>query len=305
MAKFARKHHYVPAGYLAGFAVPEARVSHLLVFDLELRHTRVSTPNAEACEKDYHRIDMPGVAPDFYETLLAQFEATVPSAIRSLEADPVSLHDHLSVVLNFMALTAIRIPSMRRGFINQTETEIGLPFDQAVREPKHWIEVERWLGKVGTDWTHERTIRLCTDHDYAKAASQASQFFHMVMYQDTLLGLLAQRSWSAFISPHEDNCFICSDNPVGLESPVVETGATPSFADRESVVTFPLNRRIALMGRYDEEPFVADVGRQTVARVNMQALREATRCLYAPKDTAPGMQEDGSVGYLRDTLAWK
>ena len=303
MAKYARKHHYISAGYLAGFAVPEARDCVFYVFDLNTRRIRQATPESEAWAYDYHRIDKSGIAPDYFDKILAQFEGAVPAAIKALDKNPMCSEDDFAVLLGFIALTAVRTPFFRDGFTRQTELELQLPFEEAVGKAEHWTNLEQWLSKVDTDWTHEDTIRLQTDQTHAKVRVQASYFFHMLMHWSTLSDLLAERSWSVLIPYGKDDFFICSDNPVGLESPAMEMGDTPLFTDRQSILTFPLNRRLALIGRFDEEPFTAEVGREMIARMNMQTLRRATRCLYAPKNTAIGMQKDGSVGYLQDILS--
>ena len=97
--------------------------------------------------------------------------------------------------------------------------------------------------------------------------------------------------------------FISSDNPIGLfEAPPTDSYLCPSFTSRNTVVTFPLNKRVALVGEFDRQPHVADVRKPVVAIINLQAMGRAYRFVYSPSGDFPCLQPDGSVGGVRGVL---
>jgi hypothetical protein len=82
-----------------------------------------------AAQNDFNRVDIPGQPIDAVETAMAEFEAEVAPAIRAAVAAPDFFPDDLShnVILNFIALLAVRNPAfreMRRGFKQQVSESI-------------------------------------------------------------------------------------------------------------------------------------------------------------------------------------
>ena len=77
----ARKHHFVPQSYLAGFTDD----GKLTVFDLESRKTFRTTPRKVATKRDFNRIDVHGLPPDAVEQALGDFEGRAISTIRRLQ----------------------------------------------------------------------------------------------------------------------------------------------------------------------------------------------------------------------------
>lgn len=59
-----RRHHYCPAGYLANFATPCDRNGRIIVVNPKTAQERPSTPNNEAHERDFYKIDTDGSSVD-------------------------------------------------------------------------------------------------------------------------------------------------------------------------------------------------------------------------------------------------
>jgi hypothetical protein len=72
----ARRHHYVPQCYLNGF-VTDREKPKLIAVDLATRRTFETTPANVAAERDFHRIDIDGYAPDALENAFSEFETQV------------------------------------------------------------------------------------------------------------------------------------------------------------------------------------------------------------------------------------
>lgn len=77
-----RKHHLIPAFYLAGFTTTGTRDGVLHVFDYERRKRYKTTPLKALRETDFYKIDLPGVDPNEIERVLAEHESVVGRAFR-------------------------------------------------------------------------------------------------------------------------------------------------------------------------------------------------------------------------------
>ena len=115
MKKFARNHHFVPQGYLAGFTDDGTRDGRLFVSDLVSRSIFQTKPRKVAAERDFNRIDANGQDPDALERALGEFEGRAASVIRGIrESGQLPTDEELSYVINLMALLVVRNPKSRR-----------------------------------------------------------------------------------------------------------------------------------------------------------------------------------------------
>jgi hypothetical protein len=84
MRKFARNHHFVPQGYLAGFTENGTRDGRLIVSDLVSCSLFQTKPRNVAAKRDFNRIDAEGQDPDVLERALGEFEGRAASVIRGI-----------------------------------------------------------------------------------------------------------------------------------------------------------------------------------------------------------------------------
>ena len=111
----ARKHHFVPQGYLAGFTDDGTRNGKITVFDLESQKTFRTTPRKVAAKRDFNRIDVHGLPPDTVERALGDFEGKAISTIRRLQEREGSMtDDELSDIVTLMTLLVTRNPRRRQ-----------------------------------------------------------------------------------------------------------------------------------------------------------------------------------------------
>lgn len=113
--KIARKHHFVPRGYLAGFTDDGTIDGRLSVLDVISRSIFQTNPGNVGAERDFNRIDVTGKDPDDLERALGEFEGRAISVMREIQASGKLPPDkELNYVLNLMALIVIRNPRMRK-----------------------------------------------------------------------------------------------------------------------------------------------------------------------------------------------
>jgi Protein of unknown function (DUF4238) len=84
MRKFARNHHFVSQGYLAGFTENGTRDGRLIVSDLVSCSLFQTKPRNVAAKRDFNRIDAEGQDPDVLERALGEFEGRAASVIRGI-----------------------------------------------------------------------------------------------------------------------------------------------------------------------------------------------------------------------------
>ena len=194
-----RRHHYLPRFYLSGFTSTGKDTGRLHVFDMEGMSLRESIPSAEAWQKDYHRIDMPGVDADLYEKTLCQFEGDAAKAILDVTTDLTYSGDQLEMILSFVTLSAVRVPWSRQRAREALELRTGRPFNDVVTSQESWAKLEQWsISSIGPckKWDTER---LAKDPVYHKAAVQAWNHHLMFRNQEDLFQMLAERSWSMLV----------------------------------------------------------------------------------------------------------
>ena len=121
MAKRPKKHHYVPAFYLAGFTVAGSENGRLYVFDQSQIKTWPATPRTVGYANDFYVTDLgPGVDPTGFESgVLAGVEGRASGVIRTaIETECLPEGPDFDVLLNFVALMAARTPRIR-GLVGQ------------------------------------------------------------------------------------------------------------------------------------------------------------------------------------------
>jgi len=306
VAATSRKHHYLPVSYLAGFTESGDVDDFLFVFDLEKREVRPGKPRTVAYETDLNRLDMPGVAPDLFEHgVWAKAESLVAPVIARVARERDFSAGDLNGLLNFAAMAAARVPRLQSAFPLLVEQVTGLSLPEGVRDPKQWELILKWSAEAEIGWSDKEVRGFLADPRCQSAHPQVWRFFSTVMLHDVLLRLLAERAWSLYVAPDDQYHFISSDNPVGiLHSPPEVPARTPQFQERNTVVTLPVSRHVALVGRYEGEYSVVHVNPRAVARVNFMTLERAWRFLYArSKEFVCLRAEDGGVGNSADVLA--
>ena len=86
MANRPRKHHFVPAFYLAGFTASDTEDDRLYVFDQEQVRQWPSTPKNAGYEHDFYAVDLgPDVDPACFELdVLARIEPDFGRVVRAM-----------------------------------------------------------------------------------------------------------------------------------------------------------------------------------------------------------------------------
>src|SRR5262245_27824707 len=115
MADVARKHHYLPQFYLAAFTNTGTKDGSLTVFDNLERRTWHTKPREVAHQRDFYRVDLPGVEPDALEKTFADLESQAAEVLCQihLKKQLPEGDDDFNTWLNFGSLMMVRVPALR------------------------------------------------------------------------------------------------------------------------------------------------------------------------------------------------
>ncbi|MBN1461828.1 MAG: DUF4238 domain-containing protein [Armatimonadetes bacterium] len=288
MQRPARRHHYLPECYLATFTASRRKDDFLYVFDLESEDGKAikQRPRNVAFQKDYHRLDWPGLPTDFLEkSVFGRLESELaPIMQRVGHCEDVSRED-VDSLLQLVALCAVRVPAMRDAARTLAEEATGSPFEEAVTKKDAWHPLLRWCAEKQIGWGEDELEYAIQHDDYREGLQQLWTFLDTIMNQDTMLHQLAKRNWSLWTPSEGDAHLICCDNPLYiLHAPPAMPLRVPMFDEPGTVVTFPLSRTTVLIGTFDSEEVIAEVGAKAVANTNTGTMGSASRFLYSAHD---------------------
>src|SRR5690606_19289629 len=109
----ARHHHYLSQCYLKEFTKGRGKKSKLTVIDFREKKTFETIPRNVGGIRDFNRIDVEGVDPNILESQISEFESEAASALKKLNETRDFSGDVKEIILNLIALIAIRSPERR------------------------------------------------------------------------------------------------------------------------------------------------------------------------------------------------
>lgn len=293
--KPARNHHWVSQCYLKGFATPVSKNSNLWAYDFADDHSFRPKPRGVAAKRDFNRIDIPGQPIDALEGALAEFETEVDAAIRATVAatDQFSSPDDFNVILNFIALLAVRNPRLRethRDFRERTSKMIMNIVLSSKETYEHQVRKAKEAGFIDpdTDASYEDAKDFERRQQFRVELAREEHIRQEFQLHDTVLQTLGRRQWMVVRSTPEVGTFITCDHPVMLRP--TEPSRFPQhmgFGTRSAAVLFPLAKHVFLVGEFDMEAHMMQADQQTVAALNAEVILAAERQVYASDDKFP------------------
>jgi len=290
MANRAKKHHYNPKFYLAGFTRSGTQNEPLYVFDQQQIRQWQSTPANSGCENGFYDVDLgTDVDPAIFESqVLARLDGEFARVIRTtVENEALPEGDDFDVLLNFVAVMATRTPRIRR--------LVGGVTDPVVQSPVKAL--------VSTDDGWQRFLDLCPDlsnefndaelQDYRAAIlndeftvdlNRTSHVQKILELSTAMLPLLAQREWAMGIAPPGMPDFVCSDAPVSAVPPP-ENGEW-GLRNPEKQVILPLTRRVVLLGSHEQRTPAFQMNELDVLWVNGLTIMEARQVFSMEQEFA-------------------
>jgi hypothetical protein len=287
----ARHHHFLSQCYLKGFTKGKSKKSKLAVIDVKGKKSFETTPRNVGGVRDFNRVEIEGVDPNHLESELSKFEGQAATALKKLRENLDFSGETKDVLLNFIALIAVRSPE-RREHMTKFHAQVA----------------ERIMGMTldSKEMWESQTSKLKDNGDRAKKVSyeDAKEFFdskkftievarehhiNMEMVQiDAILPFLFNRKWLLVVANDETGPFITTDRPMNLSWIEPEKippfyRASPGFGLMGTEVYFPISQELALIGEFDGEDKTIEANEGLVAVLNSKMLFNLDYQIYAPK----------------------
>ncbi|AXA90821.1 DUF4238 domain-containing protein [Massilia sp. YMA4] len=286
----ARNHHWVPQCYLKGFAKSRSKEAKLHVIDRKAGREFVTVPRNVASARDFNRVDLDGISPNFVESNLASFEGLVDKALERVTRDR-EIHDieDRNLILNLMALLAVRNPAMRENVRRSMEQVMKRVLDLTIASEEHYAASFAAAVADGAlkaeDVLPYETMREFLDRDECSISVSTTRHVKQELsLVDTILPLLDRRNWLLVRASADSGGFITSDHPVVLRwdrEPPSGTFFSPGFGLRNTEVLLTLSHDVALIGSFNEAGGAVEVGASQAAHINSVVMQYADRQIYA------------------------
>jgi hypothetical protein len=315
MSKLPRKHHFVPAFYLAGFTAGGGRDDRLFVFDRERKKQWPSTPTGAGYSNDFYAVQgIPNQGPDSVEVRLAQMESKCSDALRRIIAVRTIPDDEdFGELMAFVASMAARGPRFRMvvaDFIDQVsrkELRAALATPELHEQFKAVLkatEPELSAGEQAVLDDYEG-LKASVDGDGYDVDVDQTWLVHVFLQGFiTLMPHLAMRQWAIWAPKAGAPEFVCSDAPVCLTWKDGAHGVwPPGFGIRNTAVSVPLNRSLMLVGTYEPLEANRSLTRDEVALMNRRTLLYANQVYGGEQDFVWESQAGRLIGaaeYIAD-----
>lgn len=288
----ARHHHYLSQCYLKGFTNGGSKKSKLTVIDLPQKKHFETIPRNVGGLRDFNRIEIPGVDQNALEHDLAKFEGSAVTALRKIEKGAKLEGEVRNLILNLIALFAIRSPERREHWRQVQAQLVERIMDLTLDKKERWESQMRKMKEAGEEVnesvTYEDVKRFHESKAYTIEVAREHHIRMEFVGIEAILPLLDGRKWLIVRSSEETGPFITSDHPVNLTWKEPEKippyyRNSPGFGLKSTQVYFPLSRHAALIGEFDGPEGDIIATRELVAALNSKILWYAYKQLYAPK----------------------
>lgn len=288
MKPTARKHHYLPQGYLAAFTDTGSKDGQFYVLDPDSGKCFRTSPKNVAAQRDFNRIDVEGHPTDAVEQALSPVEALMIEACRRvIQTQAYPSDEDINLLLNLLALVAVRNPKLRTSFNKAREHTLRIINQMLVSNKttyEHHMEQAREAGYIDPEIKvpFEEMKRFVEGGEYDIEFHPADNLRVEMETLDTILPVLGQRVWSVFVAPENGPKFICSDHPVTLVWKNPNLTGPVGYGLQNTEVFFPLGPTVGLYGTYENhQNEVVKLSPANVAKLNRRIADNADKQIYS------------------------
>ena len=296
----ARKHHFVPQGYLAGFTDDGMLNGKLTVFDLELQKIFWTTPRNVAAKRDFNRVDLDGLSPDLVERELGEFEGKAISSIRQLQEHGGCMTDNeRSDIVTLMTLLVVRNRRSRRRTNDARRHAVRIMFDILASDRgkyEHHFAKAKSDGLIpeDADLPFEQAAAFIKADQYEVEVSTTESISLELGAFESTFDTLASRSWSLVIANTEAPDFVTCDHPVAVVYKNQSRRGPIGYGLPGTEVSFPLGPRHAVIGVLENPLRPLFTARaEEVADLNSRTVYHADRQVYAKSERVLILQRGG------------
>jgi hypothetical protein len=306
-----RQHHILPAFYLAGFTDTGTKDGTLHVFDYARKRSYTSKPEKVARERDFYRLYKPDLYDYAIEKDLGALESRLAPVLRHVTETDLASPQELGTLLSLAANIYVRgRRALERAYL-ALEEQMRSGLKDGTLTAEAWEEVRELLRLEGEDSAarvtyEEARRRIQEDEAWSPIAPRDYVVARLADLNKLILDALMPDTsedhiWSLAVANPDAGDFITSDSPLCWMSALpwepghkkvesIETpGPSDSLHDSSTTVSFPLNKKLALITRsYDrgvkERGFRYEAIAEVVAWVNARTQLASFGTLYSPSE---------------------
>ncbi|MGY1855468.1 DUF4238 domain-containing protein [Modestobacter sp. SYSU DS0290] len=303
-----RKHHIIPAFYLAGFTRRGLKTDRLNVFDYATGKRYGSTP-LKACRKtDYNRVDEPGFDPNETEQMLSRVEADLAPAVQRVSSGELADRADIAKTLEFAAVCAARNHRARDALAPVLAAGIAKRLRNGEVSRDQWEQLrasELRNGVKPADMPeYDDAVRLLNDTKWFPLAPRVLTVGLVFELAAGIYETLMRKQWETHVTDADPNGgFICSDNPLAwgdiddarFRHNKLRISLPTSLADDDVEVTFPVSKRVALVGYPGAREARCQTTDDVVAHVNSRTLHLSGKLIFYGYDNFMTHQTGGVI----------
>ena len=288
-----KKHHFVPESYLSGFTLTGKKKDKFWVIDKLNETVRRSTPQNEAHKRYLYKVKVEKGDDEFaIEKSFSKFENDAIPVLKEIdEKHSIPCGEQYDLLINYLALQIVRTPKFRddlekmlSNFYNQvgklclqmilqSKEYFDNYIDEMIRHKPYLCKEQFNYGRL-CDVVKNRNIKAVIDNNYHVENSLKTI--------NVLLPCLGNRNWCVLSPMDNRQYFIASDNPVVLIWSNHRNFNSPlGYGLRGTDVIFPINKKIAILGRFEPQPIQVLLDFQNVAKLNNYIANSSVRYLYS------------------------
>lgn len=297
-----RKHHYLPQFYLAGFTESGNRGSFLWWLDRINGECRRSKPVNVAVQRDYYRVNIPGLNTNFMENYFARIENHVSILLQKINKEHKILEEgEFEDLIAFVTQIYLRTPKwrqfMRKSLLDATDLQARMLLSKKERWERTIEQFRQEGGEFPDAYTYEEMKKAYEEGEIFPSPNQEFEMMCIIWGTIELTPILMARKWSLLISNDPHGGFVTSDaaltpfwNKPGCEK------FPMGFALNSVDVLFPLSNHLCLLGCWDMEPKTLHVNENMVAFFNKEVMFGAERYVYCSSPDCPALMPNETVG---------
>lgn len=307
----ARNHHFVPQFYLKGFARLRSKDAQLTAFNLATGDQFVTRPRNVAAKRDYNRVDIEGVDPNFVETEMSKIEGDLDAAFkRIIDTESIEDRDDLSWVLVLISRLAVTTPAFRDQRDKIMADVAKKMIQMSLRTEETWTSVlsgmpDEMKRKPAIPYA-EMKKAIDTGAIYPVTSKDALIAQEVQLWAD-VMPIIEARKWTLMISNNAIGNFATSDRPVSLrwdDESMNRNNYGVGLGMRKTTLIFPLSRHLAVSGSFEYDNGVVPASPELVAQINLRTFMGAEKQVYAPDDF-PMVDKDRAIRPFSETMIWK
>jgi len=287
----ARHHHYLSQCYLKGFTKGGGKKSKLIVIDLKRKKHFETIPRNVGGIRDFNRIDIEGIDQNILEKSIAEFESAAAASLRKLDQGGEFEGETRNIILNLIAMLAIRSPEMREHWRKFHEQIAERIMDLTLATKERWESQIRQLKEssvaINGDISYEEIKKFHESKAYRIEVAREHHIWMEFIGIEAILPYLDARNWLLVRSTSNSGPFITTDNPVNLSWKEPDKippfyRASPGYGLKGTQVYFPVSKNVALVGEFGGPKAIIDGSRDLVAALNSKILLFTYKQIYSP-----------------------